>query len=206
MPAIQKKPHELAVDAFEDADRAYKELEAKVVSGEFIDDLAPNSLDYAARQRMKEQWVILWNQLRQLLDERNTRFTEAQTQMRAALAPDLSKEQKWRMNGKADRLAYGKLEANTRTKRFFIGTELVKHAAAHGLLNQLKELTYLDEKTGERRPAIEETIEVKFKPVMEWLQDRQLDVIINQAYEEIEETPMVSGDKRIAFLGQKVDK
>ena len=120
--------------------------------------------------------------------------------------PDLSKPLKWRMDGKADRLAYGKLEANTRTKRFFNSEALIERATAKGIIEQLRQITYLDEKSGQRLPAVAEVVEVQFKPVMEWLRDHQHDDVINQAYDEREDTPMVQGDKRIAFLGQKVDK
>lgn len=212
MPPVMKRPHEIAVDEFEDADKRYRELEDRVVSGEFLSFLLSDLITSnapvtaAALDRIKEQWVILWYQLKNALDERNTKFTEAQTQMRAVLAPDLSKPLKWRMDGKADRIAYGKLEANTRTKRFFNGEALEERAKAKGILDQLEQLTYLDEKTGERRPAFARVIDVRFKPVMDWLRDNQYDDVINQSYDETEETPMVQGDKRIAFLGQKVDK
>lgn len=210
-----KKPYEIAVDAFEDADKAYRELEDSITSGDALIEILHR---HRARQEdaIKAEWQTLWSQLREKLDDRNTKYVEAANEMRRAVAQDVSQGAKWRgPDGKSDRLSYGKLEVNTRTKRFFNGDELLKLVERHNILPEVEQLTYLDEKTGRREPIVQSVIVVEYKHMLQWLRDHDNGTkdnpsiyrkILDGAYDEKEETPMVQGDKRIAFLGQKVDK
>jgi hypothetical protein len=200
-----KKPYETAVDEFEDADKAYRELEAYVTSGDAIVDIATEHGTNSEAARA--EWVEIWTQLREKLDDRNAKYTNAANEMRKVLAKDVSQGDNWRgPEGKADRVKYGPLECNTRTKRFFVGEELIKLAERKGIFKQVEDLTYLDETTNRKEPVVSSVILVAFKPMLQWLRDNNHEDIINGAYEEKEETPMVQGDKKIAFLGQKVDK
>lgn len=209
-----KQPYEIAIDEFEEADKDYRQAEEFLTSGDAVAELV--RLYGNDEMMLRQQWMMLWAQLRQKLDDRNAKYTEAANRLRQTVIPDVSKGATWRgINGKAARTRYGSMEVCSRTKRFFKGEELYNLAERYNLLGELERLTYLDEKTGERQPVLQSVILVNFKHMLDWLRDHDhggtpeeptvYKKILDGSYEEKEDTPAVSGAKKIAFLGQKVD-
>jgi hypothetical protein len=196
-----KQPHEEAIDEYEDADKAYNELETRITSGDVAAEIA---VQCAGRpDDARDAWNTVWTQLRNLLDDRNAKYSNAANLLRQAVMPDLSQGQKWRgTEGRAETVAYGKLRVSTRTKRTFVGDELIKLAERKGILDQLEQLTYIDDKSGAPLPMVKTEVSVQYRPMLQWLRDHGHDDIINGAYEEEEMTPAVEGAKPIAFLGQ----
>lgn len=193
-----KKEYERAVDAFEVADAAYAKLQEYVESGEFLREILNRSMgNYETAQT---HWNQVWEKLKALKDERNVKLKSAKDALRQAVV--LGPTQERGPEGTATIIRYGDFTVSSVTHRTFEPESLIKLCERFGVLQELMGLQYLD-KDGVEKFAFKQEWKVNYERVMEWLKARDLQTVINGAYDEQEKTPSVRGPKEIAFLGEK---
>lgn len=198
---MDKRDYEVAVDDFEVADRAYKEMEEYFLSGNFIPDILQSC--EGDPDRIKENFLGLRERLKELLEDRNVKLSQAQTAMRALVSMNPSQ---WRgYDGKASTVRYGPFTVMSKTRRNFHGPSLIRQAAKYGCLDELMKLEGFDDE-GNVIKLVKQEISVSYQHVLNWLLERQLYQVIDGAYDESEMTATVQGAKPLSFLGEKKEK
>lgn len=192
----EKKDYEKAVDAFNDADTSYRELEEEFWAGEWINDPAVRLEFHNMKQALQDS-----------LEDRNRKLQDAQHRLRQAVV--LTETQQRGPEGKSSVLSYGGLMATSVTKRWLHSGDLMqglkRHDEQHGtnFYTELLNRTATD-KDGKAYRLIEVKTEVDYGEVKAFLIDNNLQEILETAYDEKESTPQVKGPKPLAFLGQKL--
>ncbi len=193
---LTKPAYEVAVDDFVQADTNYKTFQESVLNGELAVQLAGGA---KTADELRYRWVEAMSHLQELLEERNAKASAAAALMRAAV--QLSPTQ-WRgAEGKPSRLAYGPLEANSKTSRSFNPETLIEKARSKGILERLMQVT-TPNKDGREEPIVKQTWAVNYQATLRWLTENKHTDIAIAAYEESESTPAVSGAKPLTFLGE----
>jgi hypothetical protein len=202
----EKKEYERAVEEFEKANAKYVEQQEYIESGRGLMDLVGmmqqghNDLVW-----LRDQWVVLWNQLRVLLENRNTALKTAQNALRQVvqLAPS-----QWRgPTGKPTVVTTGEFTATSVTSRWFNAEDLLRRASEMGLAERLLEVEAVN-KDGVRYKIVKPTFEIDYEETKKWIKANHLDERNNiddllNAYDEKEKTPQVKGPKALGFLGEK---
>lgn len=189
--------YDQALKDFEAAEKHYREMERRVVDGEFIQELL------MAPAHAHEAWQATMQNLRDALEERNVKLKNVQDALRqkVALAPT-----KWRgPDGKPTLLSAGPFRVSSVTKRTFDANSLFRLCQTHGLYERLMELKTHD-KDGKERPLVKQEWDIDYENVLAWLKANNLNDVIDGAYDEKESTPQVKGPKRLAFLGDTVER
>ena len=193
----EKKEYEKAVEEYDKAHAAYVERQEYIESGRCLADIF--AMGGGDIEKMQAQWKILWDQLRTLLENRNTALKAAQNALRQVvqLAPF-----QWRgATGKPSVVTAGGFTATSVTSRWFDGEDLMRRAGEHGLAERLLEVESVN-KDGQRYKIVKPVFEIDYDEVAKWIKNNQLDDLMN-AYDEKEKTPQVKGPKALAFLGEK---
>lgn len=195
----EKKDYEVAVDEFEEADKAFNELKERVVGGRILQEIY--NPDVGA---MMAQWQAVMSDLQKLLEERNKLLVEAQNALRQAVPIT---DTQWRgAEGAPTVVSYGRFKATSKTYRSFDAQSLIEGVTAAGKLNEMMQLKVFDKRSGGAKPAIQQKVEVDYEQVKTFLRLEKLDTVFNGSYDEEEGTPAVTGPKPIAFIGENKDK
>ncbi len=193
----EKKEHEVAVDQFKEADTAYKALQEKILSGMWL--LEAGSV--GGPEYCRSQWLVLLEQAKTLLEDRNAKLKTAQHAMRAAVVMN---DTQWRgPKGEPTKLAYGPLSVSSVTHRNFDAESLLNLAREYGLYERMLELQTKGA-DGKTTAAVKQVWDIDYDHVKKWLEDNGLVKILDGAYDEKEKTPMVTGGKAIAFFGDEI--
>jgi len=185
----EKKEYELAVEAFQTADKEYQAIQEKFLNGDWLPE------------HVRGQFVTLIEQIRSSLEDRNAKLTAAKNAMRQAVVLGPSQ---WRgHDGKTTVVSSGPFNCNSTTKRTFDPKSLLDGVQRHGLLESLLELKGID-KEGKEYRLVQQVWEVDYEPVKNWLAANKLTDVLDGAYDEKEGTPTVKGPKPLAFLGEEL--
>lgn len=196
-----KKDYELAIDAYEEAEAEYKKLEQSFLEGDEVEHIT--KLAGGDPAKVKEHFLNLIQLLRAKQEELNIKLAAAKTAMRNAVV--LSPLQ-WRgPEGSASTLTYKSFSVQSGTIRRFDPKSLLRGAARYGVLDRLLSLTSIN-KDGKEYRLVEQTWHVDYQNVLKWLKEQGLQAVIDGAYDEVEQTPRVSGAKPLAFFGDKVER
>lgn len=200
MNLYEKPQYEKDVDEFVEADKAYTELEGRLTSGSILREIFSDGTHI---DRAIEEYKLVLEEMRKMLDDRNTKLRTAKNSLRSAV--QLGPLQ-WRgPDGKATTLAYGPFTASSFTKRSIDPQTLLELAKVRGFENEVLGLRGID-KDGKEYTLVETRTEVDYSGIITWLKQRKLDDVIEGAYDEKEGTPTVKGPKPLAFLGEKKDE
>jgi hypothetical protein len=195
----EKKDYEVAVDDFVAADKAYKETQNKILSGDWIVEAGSRG----GPEDTRAQWLILVEQSKVLLETRNAKLKTAQNALRQAV--QLSATQ-WRgEDGEATKLSCGPFSVSSVTGRSFDAQSLLNLAREYGLYERVLELQ-APTKEGGTHAAVRQEWIVDYEYVKNWLKANNLTNILDGSYDEEEKTPAVTGPKPLAFLGDEIKK
>ena len=186
-------PASVALTAFEEADEHYRTLEKALLEGEFIPDTA------VLGQTLKEQYLGLVEELKAALEDRNVKLKNVQDLLRqkVVLAPN-----KWRgPDGRPSLLSAGRFHVSSVTKRGFDPKSLFDLCQKRGVYERLMDLKGTD-KDGKEKKLVEQTWEIDYAGILQWLKANEMQDVIDGAYDEKESTPQVKGPKRLTFLGE----
>jgi len=193
-----KKDHEIAVEAFLDAEKAWQVMENFVSSGTFLEELITNSKG-DTKKAMKE-WAGIWEHLRTKQEDYNAKRKSAADALRQAVV--LTPNQ-WRgPDGAATMLTCGSFKVSSVTKRGFDAEALFNLIRKHNLLDRLLSLKTLN-KDGKEVPIVKQEWDIDYEGVLNWLRANKLDDVVTGAYDEKESTPQVKGPKEVYFMGDK---
>jgi hypothetical protein len=198
----ERQQYEVLIDEFMSIDNECQELIEDFTSGQVLYKCIPKdgAPDYATLfSKMVEQFTSFQNYLKQLIEKRNAKLQEVANAMRSQVMAGANVVRG--PDGKSTVLKYGPFEVSSKTFRSFEAPALFKLLAEQGLKGRLMELTTIDPKTGAPVPVVQEEIKILYEPVKNWLREQNLDPIIEQAYEEEEGTPAVTGPKELGWLG-----
>jgi hypothetical protein len=190
--------YQAAVDAFNAAHSKYKDAEERFLNGDYLLDIISDSVN-AGPEHILDQHREYVQILKDLLEDRNAKLDEAGRALRRAVKG--SEQQQRGPEGKADTLSYGPLKATTATKRWLDPKSLFRGCQKHGLMESLLHLKKLD-KDGKEVSLVQQTWTIDYEGVYTWLKANKLQDVIRIAYDEMEQTPRVSGAKSLAFLGE----
>lgn len=193
-----QKDHEKAVDDFVAADKAFKDYQEQFLDGTLVEQIAATGRPDTA----KAQWEVAVRQLRALLEDRNAKYTTAAQALRAAvqIAPT-----QWRgPDSKAHVLNYGPAKVSSVTHRGFDPEALIRECQKKGILERLLQLTYTT-KDGQQENAMKQVWEYDYETILKWLKLSKLEDVLQASYDEKDKTPMVTGIKRLTFLGENKD-
>ena len=185
--AALKKDYEIAIDAYVDAEKRYKELEEHFLDGSALIEIMQRVNGNA--DLAKREWQSLVELLKNRLDEMNTLYVTARNAFRSAVA--IGPTQQRGPIGKGSTISYGPFKVESATRRWFDPKDLIRGVTRHGMLDQLLSLTGFD-REGKEYPLVEQTWKIDYQNVLKWLQTHQLQGVIDGAYEEEEQTPRVS--------------
>lgn len=192
-----KTDHEIAVDEFVAADKLYTDLQTQLLDGTLTLQIVQRDL---SDSQVVDEWQAAVRHLRVLLEDRNAKAKSAANALRQAvtLAPS-----QWRgPDGKPTKLHYGPAEVSSVTRRGFDAEALVSKCQQKGIVERLLQLTYT-EKDGSQQHSVRQEWVVDYESTLKWLVQNKFEDIVNSSYDEAEKTPMVSGIKSLAFLGDK---
>jgi hypothetical protein len=196
-----KTDYEIAVDEFKEADKVYKEMEDKIISGEILHQVIP--LDGSATMNdVIENYRMAMSQLKELRDNRNTKLISAKAALRQAVQLG---ESQWRgPEAKATIIDYSGFSVSSVTRRKFDSQSLISLANEKGVLEELLKLRGID-KEGKEIQLVEQSWKVDYEGIKQWLLEHGLENILMASYDEVESTPMVKGPKPVSFLGEPKD-
>ncbi len=198
-----KSEVQLAVEAFDTADAAYRRYEQLLTTGTIMSALLTDRKEALTPDRAVLEFNMFMDTLKSLLEDRNAKLKVVKDALRQAvvLAPT-----QWRgADGRATSLVHGNFRVNSVTSRTFDAKDLL------GLLeskypDKLQELLTREklDKNGKRYHLVQQVYEVDYEGVLAFLKAYNLMDVLESAYEETEKTPMVNGPKLLAFIGDEV--
>ena len=189
--------YEIAVDEFMAADKLYSEIEEQFMSGELLNEILIQEL---SPQNSVQQFKLLLEEMKKLLDDRNAKLSAAKIALRNAV--QLNAEQLRGPEGKPTLLSYGPFTVSSVTRRTFDGDALLRLANQYGFDGELTKLTGFG-KDGKAFKLFDHAWRINYEGILTWLRERKLDHVISGAYDEAESTPAVKGPKPVAFMGEK---
>jgi hypothetical protein len=198
----QRPAYEVMIDEFMALDRECQELVEKFSSGKILYECMPSDGAKDVKEfmdKMVGRFNAFQEYLKAQIEKRNAKLQEASNAMRSAVMAGESFVRG--VDGKSTIQKYGPFEVASKTFRSFNPGILLGMVAQLGLQGRLKDHTTIDKNTGEPVPVIQEEIKILFEPVKNWLREQNLENIIQEAYEEEEGTPAVTGPKELGWLG-----
>jgi hypothetical protein len=198
----ERPQYEVLIDEFVNLDNECLELIEDFTSGNVIYKCIPTdgAPDYATLfGKIVERFKGFQDYLKQLIEKRNAKLQEASNAMRSTVMAGANVVRG--PDGKSTVKKYGPFEVASKTFRSFESQSLFNLLAERGLKGRLMELTTIDPKTGAPVPVVQEETKILYEPVKNWLREQNLELIIEQVYEEEEGTPAVTGPKELGWLG-----
>jgi len=195
-PIIEQKEHEIAVAAFEDADQEMKDFIEEFKTGRY---LIPAWNTMPDINHLMSQHVLALDHIARLVERRNGELAKAKIKLRDAIKLDPDNLRGPR--GNATRLTVGTLKVESRTKRRFSSDELFDELRKLGKLDELMALKTYD-KSGNEKSLVSYEWNIDFPNVLVWLEEHNLEKVIDEAYDEMESTAVVSGARPVLFLGE----
>jgi hypothetical protein len=183
------------MEAFDEANRKYEELESVLLDGSFLEDLVGMTLP-----AQKTQYAHLVGAVRKALDERNTALKTAQDELRQKVTLNITQERG--PEGAPSLLNAGPFKVTSVTFRSFDEGDLERLAKEEGIYERMFELTQMN-KDGKDEKLVERVLKVNYLGLYSWLKNNGFQKIIDIAYKEKEGTPQVKGPKTLAFIGDK---
>src|SRR5689334_8650866 len=114
-----KPDYEVAVDQFEEADRAYKDMEERLTSGMVLEEclVTATRSGTVSPEIMRREFQAFMTSLRGALEDRNAKLKTAQDLLRQAV---VLTESQWRgSTGRPTRVTYKGFESSSVTHRTF---------------------------------------------------------------------------------------
>lgn len=201
-----RPPHEHLIDEFVTLDNECQELIQKLTTGRILYEcLPPEGAESLGElmEKMVSRFHSFQEYLTDQVERRNAKLQEAATAMRSTvIAPQ---EMVRGPEGGATTLRYGPFEVSSRTTRSINKEILFNEIQQQGLYERLLDLETANSTTGEMERAVKMEWKISYNAVKNWLREQNLGQIFDNAYEEEEATPAVSGPKPLALIGE-VDK
>jgi hypothetical protein len=196
-----KTDAQIAVEAFDAADQAYKQYETLLSSGNVILAMFEGQdLQHLDPAKLVLQYQMIWAKARELLEDRNAKLKSAKDALRQAVV--LGPTQRRGPDGKATIIEQGDFKVSSVTSRSF-NTEFLLHLLEkNGKLEEVKGRTKRL-KDGDTVHILRQEWVVEYEDILSFLKANQLKEVIDGAYAEYEKTPAVTGPKELAFLGDK---
>jgi hypothetical protein len=192
-----KPEYEKAVDDFVEADRKYAELEERFMSGLILKELIVPDVPV---ERIIEEFKLVLEELKRLLEDRNSKLLTAKNAMRSAVQLGSSQ---WRgPDGKPTTLTYGPFTVSSFTRRSIDASTLIELAKRKGFFDEMMALKGVS-KDGREYHLVRNEFVVDYDGIMQWLKLHGHTDVIEGVYDEKEGTPTVKGPKPIAFFGEK---
>jgi hypothetical protein len=192
-----KTEYEKAVDEFVEADKKYAELEEQFMSGLILKELVVPGVPV---ERLIEEFKLVLEELKKLLEDRNSKLLSAKNAMRAAVQLGVSQ---WRgPDGKPTTLTYGPFTASSFTRRSIDASTLLELAKKKGFFDEMMALKGVS-KDGRECHLVRHEPVVDYEGIMQWLKLHGHTDVIEGVYDEREGTPTVKGPKPLAFFGEK---
>lgn len=199
-----KTEAQMAIEAFDAADKAYKTYEELFSSGNIMYALMQNRTDALTPDKAAMEFRMAWEKTKELLEDRNAKLKGAKDALRQEV---VLSEAQWRgPDGKPTTKEQGEFKATSVTSRGFDPPSLFMMLRKHeGKYEELMARTKLN-KDGKRIPLVQQEWAIQYEDVMSFLKANGLQDVLDGSYEEKEKTPQVTGPKELAFLGEKKDK
>ena len=192
-----KTEYEKAVDEFVEADKKYTELEEHFMSGLILRELVVPGVPV---ERLIEEFKLVLEELKKLLEDRNSKLLSAKNAMRSVVQLGTSQ---WRgPDGKPTTVTYGPFTVSSFTRRSIDASTLVELARNKGFLGDIMALKGVTKEGREYHLVRSEPV-VDYEGIMQWLKLHGHADVIEGAYDEKEGTPTVKGPKPLAFFGEK---
>lgn len=150
-------------------------------------------------EKMVAKFVGFQNYLKDLIEKRNAKIQEIANAMRAAVM--VNEDTVRGPDGKPTMLKYGPFDVSSKTFRSFDQAVLITKVQELGLFGRLMEHTTINKETGEPEPVVQQEWKILYEPVKNWLREQNLEQVLQEAYEEEEGTPAVTGPKELAWIG-----
>lgn len=195
-----KTEYEVLVEEFEKSDAELKDYLSMIENGDFIKEIFDNSLGNS--NMAKEHWLSLWDKVRSLTEERNVKLSQAKDALRSAIIS--SQNGPRGPDAKAETLKSGKFLVTSTTNRSLNAEKVIEICSKLGILDELKEASYMDS-NGTVVPLLKQEWFIEYGKAKEWLIAKGHENIIQLSYQEIEKTPRVTGPKKLAMLGEKLE-
>lgn len=203
-PQQQPRPaYEGLIDEFMELDKQTQELIEKFTSGRILfeclpQDGAPDLPTLMAK--LVANFNSFQEHLKQLIEKRNAKLQEASNSLRGAV---MAAETVVRgPDGKTSFLKYGPFEVSSKTSRTFSPEDLKAAMEQLGLYSRLQQLTTINKETGKPELAFRTEWKVMYEPVKNFLREMNLEEVLQNAYEEEEGTPAVTGPKILGWIGE----
>jgi hypothetical protein len=194
-----KPEYQKAIDEFVEVDKQYAELEELFMSGHILRDILVTKppMDQAV-----EEFKLVIEEMKKLLEERNTKLTAAKNALRSVVQLGPSQ---WRgPDGSTTTMSYGPFVVSSVTRRFLDAKSLVALARERGFEQELMGLKSID-KDGREYTLVRTNVEAEYEGIVRWLKMRGMSDVLDGTYDEREGTPQVKGPKKVAFFGEKKD-
>ena len=188
-----KPAHILAMEAFDEANRKYEQLEMILVEGLFFREGLTES-------QQRAEYLTLVSQVRAALEDRNVKLKTAQDELRQKVTLNITQERG--PEGAPSLLNAGPFKVTSVTFRSFDEGDLERLAKEEGIYERMFELTQMN-KDGKDEKLVERVLKVNYLGLYSWLKNNGFQKVIDIAYKEKEGTPQVKGPKTLAFLGDK---
>jgi len=203
----EKPEYEKLVDDYIEADKQYTAIEEQFMDGTLLRDILgpsePGALPGIPTERIVDEFKIALEEMKKLLEDRNTKLSLAKNALRAAV--QLGPSQFRGPAGKPSIMSYGPFSVSSVTRRGLNPQALMEMAAKRGFLEKLSSLKTFD-KDGKEYPLVKTTTSVDYEGVVSWMKQNGMGDLVEQAYEEKDVTPAVKGPKKLAFLGEKKEE
>lgn len=198
--------YEVAIQRFEAADLNYRQQEEYISSGQAISDIV--KANYPP-DNAQQQWGIIWERLKNALEERNASLKAAKDALRFAVV--LTHTQQRGIDGESTTLTVGSFKVSSVTRRNLDAAKLFAFVNSKGKLQELLALNKPN-KDGQLEPLVRQEFKFDVAGVASWLVSNGMQEVLQPnkdagtgAYEETESTPSVKGPKVLGFLGEKKD-
>ena len=196
----EKPEFEKLADEFIEADKRYLAVEEQFLNGNILKEILTPGV---SSERAVDEFKMVVEEMKKLLEDRNTKLTMAKNALRSAV--QLGETQFRGPDGKPSVLSYGPFSVSSVTRRTLDAPTLLEQAAKKGFLKELTELQTVD-KAGHSVHLLKQQYLVNYEGIVTWLKQRGLNEVVAASYEEADGTPMVKGPKKLAFLGEKKDE
>lgn len=199
---VQRPAHEILIDEFMELDKQCLELVEKFTSGRILYECMPQQGgDLASFMAgIIQNFNSFQEFLKQLIEKRNAKLQEAGNALRGTV---MAAESVVRgPDGKSSFTKYGPFEVSSKTSRTFAPDVLIAKLQELGLYSRLTDLTTINKESGQTEKAFRQEWKVMYEPVKNFLREMNLEAVLNEAYEEEEGTPAVTGPKPLAWLGE----
>jgi hypothetical protein len=201
---VSRPQHQILVDEFLDLDKQCQEIIEKFNTGKILYDAMPTDGGSGSLKEFMDKLVAKFNAARAflnlLIEKRNAKLQEVSAAMRSLVMAGENVQRG--PDGKASVQRYGPFEVSSKTFRGFTPETLFGELQKLGLYERVLDLKQINKNSGAEEAAIQQEWKIAYETVKNWLREQNLEEVLQNAYEEKEGTPAVTGPKPLAMLGE----